>query len=182
MTPGGVARRYATALFDVAARANTLEAVERALTSVVTLVTSHEELWRLFQAPAVPASKKRAVVDALVASGGPLQGEVARLLGLLADRDRLAALPDIARAFADRLLEERRLVPAEIVTATPLDESRQQALVEALGRATGRTVTVTTRVDPSIIGGVVARVGSLVFDGSVTRQLERMREALRRDA
>jgi F-type H+-transporting ATPase subunit delta len=104
------------------------------------------------------------------------------LLRLLADRDRLGLLAEVGHAFAERLLELRRVVPAEIVTAVPLGETRRAALAEALARATGRTVTITERVDPAIIGGVVARVGSLVFDGSITRQIERMREQLRREA
>ena len=182
MTPQGVARRYASALFDVATKAQTLEAVEGGLSGLAALVASHEELRRVFESPAVPASRKRALVDALLAAGGPVQDELARLLRLLADRDRLALLPQIASAFADRMMAERRVVPAEVVTAAPLDDARKAELAEALGRATGRTVTLTERVDPGIIGGIVARVGSLVFDGSVTRQLERMGEQLRREA
>jgi F-type H+-transporting ATPase subunit delta len=177
-----VARRYASALFDVASKAATLDGVERDLAAVVGVVTAHDELRRVFEAPGIPAAKKRALVDALLASAGPLQDEVARLLRLLADRDRLGLLAEVGHAFAERLLELRRVVPAEIVTAVPLGETRRAALGEALARATGRTVTITERVDPAIIGGVVARVGSLVFDGSVTRQIERMREQLRREA
>ncbi len=182
MTPQGVARRYAAALFDVAAKAQVLDAVERDLSAVVQLTLSHEDLRRLFETPGVPPQKKRAVVDALLTASGPLQSEVARLLRLLADRDRLMLLTDIGAAFAARMMDARRLVPAEVVTAAPLGEVRKAALAEALGQATGRTVTLTERVDPSIIGGVIAKVGSVVFDGSVTRQIERMRERLRSEA
>lgn len=182
MTPAGIARRYAAALFDVASKADVLDAVERDLSALAALVLGHDELRRVIESPTVPAAKKRALVDALLAASGGVQDEVARLLRLLADRDRLPILPDVARAFVDRLLDERRLVPADVVTAAPLGEARKAALAEALGRATGRTVTITERIDPAIIGGVIARVGSLVFDGSVTRQIERMRDELRREA
>lgn len=182
MTPRGVARRYAAALFDVASKAQRLDAVERDLAGVATLVASHDDLRRVVASLTIPAPRKRALVDALLAAGQPISDEVARLLRLLADRDRLALLPDIAAVFDERMMEQRRIVPADVVTAVPLGEAQKAALAEALGRATGRTVTVTERVDSTIIGGVVARVGGVVFDGSVTRQLERMREQLRREA
>jgi F-type H+-transporting ATPase subunit delta len=182
MTPRGVARRYAAALFDVAAKAEVLDAVERDLTDFVDALSSHDELRRVFDAPAIAPQKKRAVVDALIAASAPVQPEVARLLRLLADRGRLMLLADIGEAFGERLMERRRVVSAEVVAASPLGDARKAALAEALGRVTGRTVLVAERVDPSIIGGVIARVGSVVFDGSVTRQIERMREQLRRDA
>ena len=182
MTPQGVARRYAAALFDVAAKAQVLDAVERDLSAVVQLTLSHDELRRLFETAGVPPQKKRAVVDALLGAAGLVQVEVARLLRLLADRDRLMLLADIGAAFAERMMDARRLVAAEVVTAAPLGEARTAVLAEALGQATGRTVTLTERVDPSIIGGVIAKVGSVVFDGSVTRQIERMRERLRSEA
>jgi F-type H+-transporting ATPase subunit delta len=181
VTPRSIARRYAAALFDVAATARALDGVERDLTAVVRLIASHEELRRAFDAPGIAPQKKRAVVDALLAAS-PIQPEVGRLLRLLADRDRLALLPAVHEAFAARMMDERRVVSAEVVTAAPLGEARTAALSEALGRATGRTVLVTERVDPAIIGGVIAKVGSVVYDGSVTRQIERMRDQLRRDA
>jgi F-type H+-transporting ATPase subunit delta len=173
VTARSVARRYAAALFDVAAKAGALDAVERDLATAVTLA-SHDELRRVFDNPAIGVQKKRALVDALLAASGSVQAEVARLLRLLADRDRLMLLPEIGAAFAARLMDERRVVPAEVVTAVPLGDTRKAALAEALGRATGRTVLLEERIDPSIIGGVVAKVGSVVFDGSVTRQIERM--------
>jgi len=182
MTPRGVARRYAAALFDVAVKAGVLDAVERDLSAIIQLTSSHEELRRVLDNPAIAPQKKRALMDALIAAAGPVQSEVARLLRLLAERDRLTLLAGIGDAFGARLMEQRRVVPAEVVTATPLDDARRAALSEALGRATGRTVLLSERVDGSIIGGVVAKVGSVVFDGSVTRQIERMREQVRRGA
>lgn len=182
MTPRGVARRYAAALFDVAVKAGVLDAVERDLSAIIHLTSSHEELRRVLDNPAIAPPKKRALMAALIAAAGPVQSEVARLLRLLAERDRLTLLAGIGDAFGARLMEQRRVVPAEVVTATPLDDARRAALSEALGRATGRTVLLSERVDASIIGGVVAKVGSVVFDGSVTRQIERMREQVRRGA
>jgi F-type H+-transporting ATPase subunit delta len=88
-------------------------------------------------------------------------------------------VPDLAAAYADLALASERIMPADVVTATPLDEVSRTALVEALGRATGAEIRMTERVDPEIIGGMVARVGSVVFDASLTHQLERLRQSLR---
>ena len=103
---------------------------------------------------------------------------MSRLLGLLADRDRLAMVADVADAFGERVMKAKRIVPAEVVTAVPLGEASRAALTAALGRAAGAEVTMTERVDPAIIGGVIAKVGSVVFDGSVTTQLARMKQKL----
>jgi F-type H+-transporting ATPase subunit delta len=103
---------------------------------------------------------------------------VGKLLTLLAERDRLVLLPDLLASFRDRLLEHRNVVRAELTTTTPLDSSRAAAIEQQLARVTGRTVTLQTRTDPAIIGGIIARIGSTVYDGSVARQLEKMRARL----
>jgi F-type H+-transporting ATPase subunit delta len=87
-------------------------------------------------------------------------------------------LPGVTAAFDERVRQERHLLQAEVVTAVPLPDAQRTALAGALRRAAGSDLTITEKVDPSIIGGVIARVGSLVFDGSVTRQLERMKQRL----
>jgi F-type H+-transporting ATPase subunit delta len=107
-----------------------------------------------------------------------LQPAVAKLLLVLAERDRLTIVPDVAQAFVNRLMDYQKVVRAEIVTAVPLPPDRVTALTDELKRATGSNVMIATRVDESIIGGAVARIGSTVYDGSITRQLERMRETL----
>jgi F-type H+-transporting ATPase subunit delta len=179
MTLNAIARRYAAALFDVVRKRNTIERVEQELNAIRDLVASHDDLRRVFDTPTVPAPKKRAIVDAVLASAGGVSDETRRLFEMLADRDRLVILPALAAAFSERAMQSRNVVAAEVTTAVPLPAGKRDSLVAALGRATGGAVTMTEKVDPSIIGGVVAKVGSVVFDGSVTRQLQRMREQLR---
>ena len=128
--------------------------------------------------PAIPPAQKRAVVEQLLAQSRIASPMVGKLLLLLADRDRLALLPDIAAAYQERLMEHAKVVRAEVITAVELPRDRVAALQQGLAQATGRQVQLETRVDPSIIGGAIARVGSTVYDGSVTRQLEKMKEAL----
>lgn len=182
MSQQSVARQYANALFSVAQKSGQLDAVTVDLRSVEQLFESHAELRAVFETPLVPARKKRAVVDALIEASGGMSGEFSRLLQLLADNDRLGVIPAMAAAFHARVMEANQIIPADVVTAAPLDAAGEAAVAAALGRATGRQVTVSARVDPAIIGGVVARVGSVVFDGSVVRQLERLRQRLSAEA
>lgn len=182
MSERTVARQYAHALFDVAAREQQVDAVARDLADVAALVEGHPELKAIFDTPLITPRKKRALVDALLAAGGPIRPEVSRLLLMLADRDRLRIVGDLSVAYAARVMEAGQAVAADVVTAVPLSADGEARLAAALGTVTGRTVTVNARVDPAIVGGVVARVGSLVFDGSVVRQIERLRERLLADA
>jgi len=178
MTPRALARQYAGALFDVAQKAGRIEPVRGDVTAFAALVSSHEELRRVLQNPAVPVARKRALVDALVAAAGDMTAEVRRLLGFLADHDRLMFLDDIVAAFVERAMEAEQVVQAAVTTASGLDPQAKTHLTDALARATGRQVRMTEHVDDAIIGGLVARVGSVVFDGSVARQIERLRERL----
>jgi len=178
MTNRTAATRYARALLDVAvAEKADLDQVERDLASIVDLFTQHKELAQALLNPVVPVPRKRAAMDALT-SRGNLLPMVTKLLGLLAGRDRLILLPDLLSAYRDRLLQHRNVVRAEITTTTPLAADRVKAIESSLARASGRTVSLSAKVDPDIIGGVVTRMGSTVYDGSVVRQLERMREQL----
>lgn len=178
MTSRAAGTRYARALFDVARKEADIEQVGRDLGEFAALVAGHDTLARVLSNPAIPAARKRAVVNELVTRAGSLSPLVGKLLTLLADRDRLALLPEISAAYRTRLMEHAKVVRAEIVTAVGLPADRVAALQQGLAHATGRQVQLESRVDPSIIGGAIARVGSTVYDGSVTRQLEKMKEAL----
>ena len=174
---GLFARRYAGVLFDVVEpRGRTAKALEDA-NALAATVAGSLELRQVLENPSIAIAKKHAIADAIAAQLG-VGEEVRRMLDLLADRDRLGAIGEVAAAFVDRVNEARRTVEADVVTAAPLTDDRRAALAQALGRAAACEVTIRERVDPSIIGGVVARVGSLVFDGSVVRQIERLKERL----
>jgi F-type H+-transporting ATPase subunit delta len=170
--------RYARALLDIAIKEKAnLEQIESDLAQFVGLFAQHPTLEKVLLNPAVPVPRKRAAVVELTGQA-KLPPILSKLLVLLAERDRLVLMPDLLAAYRERLLEHQHVVRADVTTATPLAAERQQAIQSGLARVTGRTVTLSTRVDPSIIGGVIARVGSTVYDGSVTRQLERMKDRL----
>ena len=178
MTSRSSAIRYARALFDVAKKESDVARAGRELASFANLVTGNEMLSRTLANPAIPAPRKRAVVEGLLARVGPLSPVVSKLLLLLADRDRLVILPELASAYEARLMEEAQVVRAELTTAIELPAERVTALRDGLARATGRQVQLEARVDPSIIGGAVARIGSTVYDGSVTTQLQKVKDRL----
>ncbi len=178
MTKKTAAARYARALLEVAIKEKAdLEQIERELRAFADLFTTHPALAKVMLNPAVPVPRKRAAVAELV---GRLRmpSILAKLVTLLAERDRLELLPDLVASYRERLMDHQRVVRADVTTATPIDAARADAIRRGLAAVTGRSVTVSTTTDPSIIGGVVARVGSTVYDASVTRQLARMKERL----
>lgn len=181
MTARAIARQYAHALFDVARKSRQTDRIGRDVAEFASLVASHSELSAVLASPAVPALRKRAVVDALVLEWPELSPEARRLFQLLADRDRLMHLSAIAAVYEERTMELNRVARGELTTTTPLDAETRRQVVAALGQAVARDVTVTEHVDPSLVGGFTARVGSVVFDGSVRRHLERLRERLLAD-
>jgi F-type H+-transporting ATPase subunit delta len=180
MTNKTAAMRYARALLDVAIKERAdLDQIERDLASVAALFTQYPALAHALLNPVVPVPRKRAAVAELLAAG-PVTPMVAKLVTLLTDRDRLVLIPDLLAGYRDRLLDHRNIVRAEVTTTTSLPAERTKAIEASLSRSTGRTISLTARVDPAIIGGVVTRIGSTVYDGSVARQLEKIRERLTR--
>jgi F-type H+-transporting ATPase subunit delta len=172
------ATRYARALFDVATKEQAdLSQLGADLSGFAALFDQHPTLGHVMLNPAVPAPRKRAAIQDLVAqvSISPIVG---KLLVLLAERDRLTLLPDLIAAYEQRLLDYRQVVRAEVTTASAIDADRMKQIEASLARALGRTVNLSTRVDPGIIGGIVARVGSTVYDASITTHLKRLKQRL----
>jgi F-type H+-transporting ATPase subunit delta len=178
MTNRTAGTRYARALLEVAVKEKAdVDQVERDLMAVVDLFAQHKAFAQVMLNPVVPVPRKRAAMDAVI-ERAHLLPMVSKLLALLAERDRLVLLPDLLAAYRERLLDYRDVIRAEITTTAPLGPDRVKAIEASLARASGRTVTLSATVDPSIIGGVVTRIGSTIYDGSVTRQLQRMKEKL----
>ncbi len=147
------------------------------LAQFLGMLNGHATLQKVLVNPAVPAPRKRDAVAAIVAitSPHPILG---RLFVLLAERDRLVLLPELVDAYRDRLRQAQGVVRAEVTTATALSADQARAIEHSLAVATGSTIDLATRVDPSLVGGLVARLGSTVYDGSVASQLRRMRRRL----
>jgi F-type H+-transporting ATPase subunit delta len=177
MSTRASATRYARALFDVALQEGALERADQDLTIFWNLLQEHADLARVLTTPAIPAQKKHALLQELLPKLG-LSGPVAKLLFLMGDRDRLVLMPDLVAVFRERLREHQQIVEAEVTTAQPLPPQREAELKQQLAQVTGRHVTMTTKVDPSIIGGIVTRIGSVVYDGSLATQLTKIRERL----
>jgi len=171
-----VAKRYAKALLEAAAEAGALEQVAADLEALGPHFAA-KEVAGFFANPAVPRARKEAALTAAAerASASPLS---VSLLRLLQARQRVGLLPDIARLFRDLVDERTGRVRAEVTVAVPLPVASVEALAARLSAATGRQVHLTPRVDPAVLGGLVARVGSTVYDASLRTQLRRMREAL----
>lgn len=178
MTNRTAATRYARALLDVAVNERAdLDQIERDLLSMAALFTEYPELTHVLLNPVVPVPRKRAATTELTKAAG-FMPIVSKLIGLLADRDRLVLVPDLLAAYRDQLLAHRNIIRADITTTAPLPAERVEAIKSALSRATGRSVSLTTSVEPSIVGGAITRIGSTVYDGSITRQLQKIRERL----
>lgn len=178
MTGRAAAGRYARALLDVAIQEGDPQKIAGELAEFQELLARHPDLARVLVNPAVPSIRKRAAMSEVVGLAQP-SPVIGKLLLLLAERDRLALLPDLAGAYEARLMEHLQVVRAEVTTAAPLPDDRARAIARGLAEVTGRRVTVATSIDPGLIGGVVARIGSTVYDGSVVRQLDLLKEKLR---
>ena len=178
MTAGAAASRYARALFDVVLKeAKDVEKVQGELQQFADLF-AQPQLAQILGNPGIPASKKKALAQALIARAGQVTPPLAKLIVVLAEKDRLTLLPGIARAYSERVMDHLKIVRGEVTTATPLAPEKLRLLEQGLAKATGRQVVLQARVDPSIIGGVVTRLGSTVYDGSVTTQLQKMKQSL----
>lgn len=178
MTNRTAANRYARALLDVTLQEKAdLSKVESELAAFVDLFGSNDTIQKVLLNPAVPAPRKGAAV-AEIATRAAVSPLLRKLLVLLAERDRLVILPDLLAAFRDRLMDYQKVVRAEITTAAALAPERAQTIQRRLAEVTGRTVLLSTKVDPTLVGGLVARVGSVVYDGSVTTQLQKLKGRL----
>jgi F-type H+-transporting ATPase subunit delta len=178
MSSRASATRYAKALFDVALKESDPAQAERDLAAFADLMSSNPDLQGVLTNPGVPLAGKRAVTETLTKRLNVIP-PVGKLLALLAERDRLALVPDLLAVYRERLMEYQQIVRAEITTASPLSPDRAKEIEQRLAQATGCRVDVTTSVNPAIIGGIVARIGGTVYDGSVATQLSKIRESLR---
>lgn len=169
MLRGAVARRYAQALYEIAQAKNTLETLEQDLKGVAEAVVGTRELQKVLYHPQVLPSEKKKILQALFAQS--VSEETMKFLGLLVDKRRENYIEGIALEFSSLANQARGKVAAEVITAIDITEEQKQELVKVASRMAGKEVDPTFAVDPSLIGGVVVRIGSKVIDGSIKTRL-----------
>lgn len=172
------ANRYAKALFDVALEEKAdLVKVDQDLQELVGAMKESPELLLVVGRSAVTDAARRSLMEA-VSKAMSLTAPVTKMLVLLANSGKLNLVPELAAAYRERLLSHQNVVRADVTSAAPLSPEKTKALEESLSKVTGKKVEITVSVDPELLGGVVARIGSTVYDGSVKTQLTNMRQEL----
>jgi F-type H+-transporting ATPase subunit delta len=168
-----VARRYATALADVAIERREEREVQNELDQWAEMIEAHPQLKEVFANPTIVYDHKRKVLEDLISRTG-VRETTASFLRVLLKNQRLSQLGAVVERFGQVLDERGGMVAAHVTTARPIPEDLRNSLHETLAAATGRKVRLSFATDESIIGGLVARIGSTIFDGSVQSQLDRL--------
>jgi F-type H+-transporting ATPase subunit delta len=174
----GVARRYASALFELAREAGEIDATERGLDRFAALVDESRDLGRLVASPVFGADEQLAGVSAVLDKAG-IGGVAGNFIKLVAKNRRLFAVGEMIRAYRALAAEHRGETVAEVTSAEPLSDTHAAALTAALGEATGRTVLLKRRIDASLIGGLIVKIGSRMIDTSLKTKLNSLRIAMK---
>lgn len=172
-----IANRYARALADVITERGEMNEVVAELNGFAGMMTGYEQLRAVFASPVISTERKRNVLNELLAKM-QLRQTTNNFLRLLLDNSRLHNLDQMLRALARELDARTNIVSAEITTARAISQQEETMLADKLRTATGKQVRLQFRTDPAIIGGVVTRIGSLVYDGSIKSQLAQMKKRL----
>jgi F-type H+-transporting ATPase subunit delta len=172
-----VARRYAVALTDVVLARGEAQEVREELAAWDALVRSNAELLEVFRHPAITFEQKRSVLDELISRARP-RPTTANFLKVLLQNGRLSELSEVSTQFAQELDRRSGIVTARVTTARPLSSDAQESLRARLGQLTGSRVRLQFEVDDELIGGVVTRIGSTLYDGSVRGRLQQIKQRM----
>jgi F-type H+-transporting ATPase subunit delta len=172
-----VARRYANALADVVTKSGETQKVQTELNQFVQMMTENPLLEEVFRNPSVPFEQKKNLLETLITRTKPTQ-TTANFLRVLLQNQRLSELSIVNQRFANVLEERAGVVSAEVITAQPLTDAQKSALEKQLQSVTGKKVYLNFKIDEDLIGGVVTRIGSTVYDGSVKNQLQQLKEKM----
>ncbi|MEM8937412.1 MAG: F0F1 ATP synthase subunit delta [Pseudomonadota bacterium] len=174
----GVAGRYATALFELAKESNAVDAVEADLSALSAAMDGSPELRAFIKSPVYNRDDQLRAITAIAERAGS-SALTSNFLKLLAKNGRLFSLPDVIKTFAALAAEDRGEAPAEAVSATAMTADQVSALRQELEAMVGKRVTLETRVDPDLLGGLVVKVGSKMVDASLRTKLNRLKSELK---
>lgn len=172
-----IAKRYARALADLSETKKTVDKAKADLIAFVGAVESEPAMQKLFASPVFTPENRKAVVTELAARLG-LQQDTTRFLEHLAENGRIRLVREINEAFGELLAERQNRASVRLTTAAPLNNGDIDELKKQLAAVTGKSVEVDARVDASLIGGARAQIGSVIYDGSIKNQLNKMRSQL----
>ena len=172
-----LARRYAKAIFDIGSTQGGLEKMGADLRTLAKAMHDSTELQSILRNPAIKKADRRKIIDALLQRIGVVT-VTRNAVYLLLDGERLGSLPAISRELDAMIEAKAGRVAAEVVSAKPLDPSQLSQITATLEKLSGKKVSVTTRQDAELLGGVVAKVGDTVYDGSLRTQLRNLRDEL----
>jgi F-type H+-transporting ATPase subunit delta len=174
----GVPGRYAAALFELALEGKALDDVAGELNRLTALIDGSEDLARLVKSPVFSAEQHMRAMAAVLDKAG-IKGLTANFVGLVAQNRRLFVLPDMIRAYNALLARHRGEVGAEVTSAQPLGDAQIKALKAVFKSSIGRDVNLTARVDESLLGGLVVKVGSRMVDTSLKTKLDNLQIAMK---
>ncbi len=174
----GVAARYAAALFDLAREQNAIDAVGRDLDQFDAMVQGSPDLTRLLRNPVFTAEEQSRATDAILTRAG-IGGLTGNFIRLVASNRRLFALQDMIRAYRDLVADAKGIVRAQVTLAEPASERVMAEITAALREAARAEVAVSVKIDPSLIGGLVVKMGSRMVDASVRTKLNSIRLAMK---
>ena len=179
MIDGVVVRRYAKALFELCSADGSAEAVGEELSRLRGVFLEIPELKELLSNPAYTRAERREIADAVLSTGLGASDVLRNFVGVLIENGRVRGIPEVADRYQEMADEAAGRAQVIVKSASPLSDAVRSRLEEGLSRVTGKRVTVEIEIDPSLIGGLCARVGGVVFDGSIRAQLDAMQEELK---
>lgn len=173
-----IARPYASALYDLAAGAKAVPATEKSLDAISTLIDQSADFSRFLGSPVIAADTKSQALDSIIAKS-KTPTLVKNFLKLVAKNGRLFALSTMIAGFKNIAAKERGEVSADVTSAAPLSKVQLKSLADTLKKKIGKTVTLNSHVDPSLIGGLQVKVGSQMIDSSLKTKLTAMKIAMK---
>jgi F-type H+-transporting ATPase subunit delta len=174
----GLAERYAAALFELADERRALDDVAGDLRELRAMLAESGDLMRLVRSPVLSRADQGKAIEALAERAG-LSKLTCDFLAIVARNRRLFAVPAMIEAYLEKLAERRGEVTAEVTAAQALSEAQQNSLIDQLRSVVGSRVAIDVRVDPSLLGGMIVKIGSRMVDGSLKGQLQRLQLSMK---
>ncbi len=175
---GGLAKRYATALFDLAGEKGQFDAIAADLAALRAMIADSADLSRLISSPLLKRAEQGRGIAAILEAAG-CDDLTRKFIGLVARNRRLFVLPDIIKAYQSMLAEMRGEKTAQVIASRALTPAQESAVTEAIKRMVGGRVSIEVKIDPGLLGGLMVLVGSLMIDGSIRTKLRKMQLAMK---